>query len=38
MFVGLHFLQTHVWYDGVAQDVSIYSSQGSVVLLQVWFC
>ena len=36
LFVGLHFLQTHVWYDGLAQDVSIFSSQGSVVLLLVW--
>ncbi|HEU5317111.1 MAG TPA: hypothetical protein VFX49_13465 [Chloroflexota bacterium] len=35
-FAVLHFVQTHVWYDGLAQDVSIFSSQGSVVLLLVW--
>jgi hypothetical protein len=23
-----HVLQTHLWYDGLAQDVSIFSSQG----------
>ncbi|MEU3645874.1 hypothetical protein AB0E59_20995 [Lentzea sp. NPDC034063] len=34
-FVGLHALQTQVFYDGLAQDVSIFSSQGSVVLLLV---
>ncbi|HEX4813672.1 MAG TPA: hypothetical protein VFV66_13065 [Nonomuraea sp.] len=34
-FVGLHTLQTHLFYDGLAQDVSIYSSQGSVILLLV---
>ncbi len=35
-FIGLHFLQTHIWYDGLAQDVSIFTSQGSVVVLLVW--
>ncbi len=34
-FVLLHVLQTHLWYDGLAQDVSIWSSQGSVVVLLV---
>ena len=34
-FIGLHALQTQVFYDGIAQDVSIFSSQGSVVLLLV---
>ncbi|WP_439658795.1 hypothetical protein ACSHWB_41465 [Lentzea sp. HUAS TT2] len=34
-FIGLHALQTQVFYDGLAQDVSIFSSQGSVVLLLV---
>ena len=34
-FVALHALQTQVFYDGLAQDVSIFSSQGSVVLLLV---
>ncbi|RME43867.1 MAG: hypothetical protein D6791_14510 [Chloroflexi bacterium] len=35
-FILLHFAQTHLWYDGLAQDVSIWSSQGSVVVLLVW--
>ena len=34
-FILLHIVQTHVWYDGLAQDVSIFSSQGSVILLLV---
>lgn len=34
-FIVLHFIQTHIWYDGLAQDVSIWSSQGSVILLLV---
>jgi hypothetical protein len=34
-FIGLHLLQSRLWYDGLAQDVSIFSSQGSVVLLLV---
>jgi hypothetical protein len=34
-FILLHFVQTHIWYDGLAQDVSIFSSQGSVVLMLV---
>ena len=33
LFIGLHYIQTYIWYDGLAQDVSIFSSQGSVVLL-----
>jgi hypothetical protein len=35
-FIGLHFVQTHLWYDGLAQDVSIFTSQGSVIVLLVW--
>lgn len=35
-FVCLHLLQTYVWYDGLAQDVPIWSSQGSVVLLLIF--
>ncbi len=35
-FILLHFAQTHIWYDGLAQDVSIFSSQGSVIVLLVW--
>jgi len=34
-FILLHFIQTHVWYDGLAQDVSIFSSQGSVILMLI---
>lgn len=34
-FILLHLIQTHIWYDGLAQDVSIWSSQASVVLLLV---
>lgn len=34
-FIALHVLQTHLFYDGLAQDVSIFSSQGSVILLLV---
>ena len=32
----LHLIQTHIFYDGLAQDVSILSSQGSVIVLLVW--
>jgi hypothetical protein len=35
LFIALHIVQTHVWYDGLAQDVSIWSSQGSVILMLV---
>lgn len=35
-FILLHFVQTHLWYDGLAQDVSIWSSQISVIILLVW--
>lgn len=34
-FVLLHLGQTHLTYDGLAQDVPIWSSQGSVILLLV---
>lgn len=34
-FAVLHLAQTHIFYDGLAQDVSVFSSQGSVVLLLV---
>lgn len=36
LFTLLHFAQTHIWYGALAEDVSIYSSQGSVILLLVW--
>lgn len=35
-FVVLHLLQTHLTYDGLAQDVSIWSSQGAVIVMLVW--
>ncbi len=35
LFIVLHLVQTQIWYDGLAQDVSIFSSQGSVVLMLV---
>ena len=34
-FVALHYLQTAVWYDGLAQDTSVFSSQISVIFLLV---
>ncbi|MDX2007538.1 MAG: hypothetical protein SFU83_20050 [Meiothermus sp.] len=34
-FGVLHVVQTHLFYDGLAQDVSIFSSQGSVIVLLV---
>lgn len=34
-FIGLHFLQTQIWYDGLAQNVSLTSSEVSVILLLV---
>jgi hypothetical protein len=32
-FVFLHLVQTHLWFDGLAQDVPIFTSQGSVILM-----
>lgn len=32
-FIILHFIQTHFWYDGLAQNVSSFTSQGSVILM-----
>lgn len=34
-FAGLHYLQTAVWYDGLAQDTSVFSSQMSVIFVLV---
>lgn len=34
-FSLLHILQTHLWYDGIAQDVPIWSSQNSVIVMLV---
>mgnify|MGYP004048364633 FL=1 len=33
MFVGLHILQTHLYYDGLAQDVPEITALGSVALM-----
>jgi hypothetical protein len=35
-FVLLHIGQTKIWYDGLAQDTSILSSFGSVVLMLIF--
>jgi hypothetical protein len=35
LFVGLHLLQTQLWYGGLAQDVPIWTSQGSVIVMLV---
>lgn len=34
-FILLHILQTHLWYDGLAQDVPVWSSQFSVIIMLV---
>ncbi len=34
-FISLHLLQTRYWYDGLAQDVSEFTSQASVTLMLV---
>ncbi|MCP4001184.1 MAG: hypothetical protein GY727_09765 [Gammaproteobacteria bacterium] len=34
-FITLHLLQTRFWYDGLAQDVSEFTSQASVTLMLV---
>jgi hypothetical protein len=33
VFIGLHLIQTHVWFDGLAQDVPIATSQYSVIIM-----
>jgi hypothetical protein len=35
LFIILHVVQTHLWYDGLAQDVPIWSSQYSVIVMLV---
>ena len=35
IFIILHLIQTHIWYDGLAQDVPIWTSQGSVIVMLV---
>lgn len=36
VFVMLHFVQTHLWYDGLAQDHPPQYPQYAVILLLVW--
>lgn len=35
LFIALHIVQTHLWYDGLAQDMPILTSQGSVIIMLV---
>jgi hypothetical protein len=35
VFSLLHLLQTHLFYDGLAQDTAVFSSQGSVIVMLV---
>lgn len=35
LFIVFHFIQTHVWYDALAQDTPIWASQFSVIVLLV---
>ena len=35
IFIILHLIQTHIWYDGLAQDVPIWTSQGSVIVMLI---
>lgn len=32
-FIFLHWLETQIFYDGLAQDVPIFTSQGSVIIM-----
>ena len=35
VFIGFHFVQTQVWYDGLAQDVHEATAQWSVIILLI---
>ncbi len=35
-FIILHLLQTYIWYDGLAQDMHVFTSFGSVAVLLIW--
>ena len=35
LFILVHLVQTHIWYDGLAQDVPIWTSQYSVIIMLV---
>jgi hypothetical protein len=32
-FIFIHLIQTQIWFDGLAQDTPIWTSQGSVILM-----
>jgi hypothetical protein len=32
-FIFLHLIQTQIWFDGLAQDMPIWTSQGSVIVM-----
>lgn len=34
-FIVLHFVHTWIWYDALAQDTPVWSSQGSVIIMLV---
>lgn len=36
IFVVLHLVHTHIWYDGLAQYTSIFTSQGAVIVMLIW--
>ena len=36
VFMGVHLIQTQLFFDGLAQDVPIWTSQGSVILMLVF--
>jgi hypothetical protein len=35
IFIVIHFLHTWIWYDALAQDTPVWSSQGSVIVMLV---
>jgi hypothetical protein len=35
LFIVLHWLQTAIWYDGLAQDVPVFSPQVAVIIMLV---
>ncbi|HEY9087550.1 MAG TPA: hypothetical protein VIO36_05235 [Anaerolineaceae bacterium] len=35
-FIVLHLLQTYIWYDGLAQDMHVFTSFGSVAIMLIW--
>lgn len=36
VMTAVHFVQTAIWYDGLAQDVTVWSSQYSVIVMLVF--